>query len=101
MSNIGKNCFFRPFGWNEYVKELYRTVQEAVWCWKFHYKPTNGIIYHNVRFSTSSFNYSLCTVKISDDAIRADSMASKLLNFVYDLFCTDMRKLKSSYFIPF
>ena len=95
MSNIIKNSSFRPFaGWNEYVKEHYSIAQDALWWWKFHNKPTNGAIYHNMRSSKSRFKYALRAVKRSEKAIRADAIASNLLN--NDSFWTDVKKLNSS-----
>ena len=83
-------------GWNEYVKEHYSIAQDALWWWKFHNKPINGAIYHNMRSSKSRFKYALRAVKRSEEAIRADAMASNLLNNDYDSFWTDVKKLNSS-----
>ena len=53
-SNIVKNSSFRPIdGWKEYVKEHYSIAQDALWWWKFHNKPTNSVIYHNMRSSNT------------------------------------------------
>ena len=49
-----------------------------------------------MRSSNSRFKYALRAVKRSEDAIRADAMASNLLNNGYDLFWTDVKKLNSS-----
>ena len=40
--------------------------------------------------------YALRAVKRSEEAIRADAMASNLLNNDYDSFWTDVKKLNSS-----
>ena len=100
MSNIVKSSSFRPIaGWNEYVKEHYSIAQDTLWWWTFNNKPTNGAIDHNMRFSKSRFTYALRAVKRSEEAIRADAMASDLLNNDYDLFWTDVKELNSSNFI--
>ena len=97
MSNIVKNSSFRPIaGWNEYVKEHYSIAQDALWWWKFHNKPINGAIYHNMRSSKSRLKYALRAVKRSEEAIRADAMASNLLYNDYGSFWTDVKKLNSS-----
>ena len=70
--------------------------QDALWWWKFHNKPINGAIYHNMRSSKSRFKYALRAVKRSEEAIRADAMASNLLNNDYDSFWTDVKKLNIS-----
>ena len=56
----------------------------------------NHTIYHNMRSSKSRFKYALRAVKRSEEAIRADAMASNLLNNDYDSFWTDVEKLNSS-----
>ena len=78
------------------MKEHYSIAQDALWWWKFHNKPINGAIYHNMRSSKSRFKYALRAVKRSEEAIRADAMASNLLNNDYDSFWTDVKKLNSS-----
>ena len=63
MSHTDKNSSFRPVaGWNEYVKEHYSIAQDALWWWKYHNKPNNGAIYHNMRSSKSRFKYALRSV---------------------------------------
>ena len=50
-----------------------------------------------MRSSKSRFKYALRAVKRSEEAIRADAMASNLLNNDYDsLFWTNVKKLNSS-----
>ena len=49
-----------------------------------------------MRSSKSCFKYALRVVKKSEEAIRADAMASNLLNNDYDSFWTDVKKLNSS-----
>ena len=49
-----------------------------------------------MRSSKSRCKYALRAVKRSEEAIRADAMASNLLNNYYDLFWTDVRKFNSS-----
>ena len=94
---IVKNSSFRPIaGWNGYVQEHYSIAQDALLWWKFHNKPTNGAIYHNMRSSKSRFKYALRAVKRSEEEIRADAMASNLLNNDHDSFWTDVKKLNSS-----
>ena len=96
MSHTDKNSSFRPVaGWNEYVKEHYSIAQDALWWWKYHNKPNNGAIYHNMRSSKSRFKYALRSVRKSEEMIRADEMASVLLNNDQDSFWKEVKKLNS------
>ena len=64
MFHTDKYSSFRPFaGWNEYVKEHYSIAQDALWLWKYHNKPNNDAIYHNMRSSKSRFKYALRSVR--------------------------------------
>ena len=97
MLNTVKNYSFCSIAaWNQYVKKHYSIAQDALWERKIHNKPTNGAIYHNMKSSKSRFKYALRVVKESEEAIRADAMASNLLNNDYDSFWTDLKKLNSS-----
>ena len=96
MSHTDKNSSFRTVaGWNEYVKEHYSIAQDALWLWKYHNKPNNGAIYHNMRSSKSIFKYALRSVRKSEEMIRADAMASDLLNNDQDSFWKEVKKLNS------
>ena len=61
------------------VKEHYSIAQDALWWWKYHNKP-NCAIYHNIRSSKSRFKYALRSVRRSEKLVRADALASDLLN---------------------
>ena len=96
MSHTDKNSSFCPVaGWNEYVKEHYSIAQDALWWWKYHNKPNNGAIYHNMRSSKSRFKYALRSVRKSEEMIRADAMTSDLLNNDQDSFWKEVKKLNS------
>ena len=58
-------------------------------------KPNNGAIYHNIRSSKSRFKYALRSVRKSEEMIRADAMASDLLNNDQDSFWKEVKKLNS------
>ena len=96
MSNADKNLYFRPVaGWNEYVQEHYSIAQDVLWWWKYHNKPNNGAIYHNMRSSKSRFKYALRSVRRSEELIKDDAMASDLLNNDQDSFWKKIKKLNS------
>ena len=96
MFHTDKNSSFRPVaGWNEYVKEHYSIAQDALWWWKYHNKPNNGANYHNMRSSKSRFKYALRSVRKGEEMIRADAMASDLLNNDQDSFWKEVKKLNS------
>ena len=64
----------------EYVKEHYTIAQDALWWWKFHNKPKSGEMYHSTRSNKTKFKYALRSVRRNKKMIKADAMASDVLN---------------------
>ena len=80
---------------NEYVKKHYSIAQDALWWWKLYNKPKTGAIYHRMRSTKAQFKYALRSVRKSEEMIKADALASNLLNNDYDSYWKDVRMLNS------
>ena len=96
ISKVHKNSTFLPTaGWNEYVKEHYTIAQDALWWWKFYNKSKSGAIYPNMKSSKAKLKYAFRSVRRSEEMIKADAMASDLLDNDYDSFWKNVGKCNS------
>ena len=65
------------------------------WCKLYDDKPKTGAIYYKMRITKAQFIYALRSARKSEEMIKADALASDLLNNDYDSFWKDVMKLNS------
>jgi exonuclease III len=79
-------------GWNDHVKDLHSVARDAYLLWRDNGKSRAGAIFDNMNKTRAQFKYALRICQREEQRMRADAMASKLVDMRYDEFWKDVSK---------
>ena len=74
------NVKFNVPGWNDIVKDAHSEARLAFKLWANASKPRQGSIFRNMQLSRANFKYALRCCRNNERKIKADALASDLLN---------------------
>ena len=67
-------------GWNDYIKDMYRTSRESFKLWKYGGSPRFGPLACTMRRSRADFKYALRQCRLHEEEMRAEALSNKLQN---------------------
>ena len=90
---LTKKSEFNVPGWNDHIKELHRTVRQAVFNWNIAGRPRGGQLAVTMRVAKSRFRRELRFLRSNEDNLRAQALLTKLQSGDCREFWKEIRSL--------
>ena len=95
LTTNNKTHNIRP-GWNKYVAEYRAEACEATKSWTMAGRPRQGSVFEYKKLTNARYKYAIRFICKNEQAMRADSMAKKLLSNNAIDFWKEVRGINNS-----